>query len=150
VTEDVIHIKRILVPIDGCETSLRASRYAIHAAKYENAHVTCIYVIKVFQNTSEFIEKPSSYYDGLARPAKVWFEGILKIGSQMGMTSNNIATEIVKEYSVSGAIIQYALNHKADLIVIGTRGKTGLKRLLLGSTVESVVRHAHCGVLVVR
>jgi nucleotide-binding universal stress UspA family protein len=151
VTEEGIYIKRILVPIDGSETSLRAAKYAIHAAKYENARVTCIYVITVFQNTSEFIEKPPSYYDELARPAKLWFEAILKIGIQMGIASNNIATEIVKEYSsVSVAIIQYALKNKADLIVIGTRGKAGLKRLLLGSTVESVVRHAHCAVLVVR
>lgn len=150
-TEEGIYVKRILVPIDGSETSLRAAKYAIHAAKCENAHVTCIYVITVFQNTSEFIEKPPSYYDELARPAKIWFESVLKIGSQMGIESNNIATDIVKEYSsVSGAIIQYALNHEADLIVIGTRGKTGFKRLLLGSTVENVVRHAHCPVLVVR
>jgi nucleotide-binding universal stress UspA family protein len=52
--------------------------------------------------------------------------------------------------SVIGAIIDYAANKDIDLIVIGTRGRTGLKRLLMGSVANAVVQHAHCSVLLVR
>ena len=52
--------------------------------------------------------------------------------------------------SVTGAIIDYAANKDIDLIVIGTRGRTGLKRFLLGSVANAVVQHAHCPVLLVR
>jgi nucleotide-binding universal stress UspA family protein len=47
-------------------------------------------------------------------------------------------------------IIDFAANWGADLVVMGSRGYKGLTRLLLGSVAESVVRHAHCSVLVIR
>ncbi len=52
--------------------------------------------------------------------------------------------------SVAESIISYAGEQKADLIVIGTRGRSGLKRLVLGSVASGVVAHASCPVLVVR
>jgi nucleotide-binding universal stress UspA family protein len=52
--------------------------------------------------------------------------------------------------SVPDAIIQFAEENSVDLIVIGTKGKTAIKRFLLGSVTESVVHHAHCPVLVIR
>jgi nucleotide-binding universal stress UspA family protein len=52
--------------------------------------------------------------------------------------------------SVAKSIISYASEQKADLIVIGTRGKSGLKRLVPGSVASAVVEHAGCPVLVVR
>jgi nucleotide-binding universal stress UspA family protein len=52
--------------------------------------------------------------------------------------------------SVIGSIIDYATNENVDLIVIGTKGRTGLKRYFLGSVANGVVQHAHCPVLLVR
>jgi nucleotide-binding universal stress UspA family protein len=52
--------------------------------------------------------------------------------------------------SAAESIISYATEQKADLIVIGTRGRSGLERLVLGSTASGVVSHATCPVLVVR
>ena len=52
--------------------------------------------------------------------------------------------------SVIGSIIDYATSRDVDLIVIGTRGRTGLKRFLMGSVAYGVVQHAHCPVLLVR
>lgn len=48
------------------------------------------------------------------------------------------------------AIVKFAAKMNADLIVLGTQGRTGLPRTLIGSVAERVVRHAHCPVLVVR
>jgi nucleotide-binding universal stress UspA family protein len=52
--------------------------------------------------------------------------------------------------SIIGSIIDYATDKDIDLIVIGTRGRTGLKRFLTGSVANGVVQHAHCSVLLVR
>lgn len=52
--------------------------------------------------------------------------------------------------SITGAIIDYASDKSIDLVIIGTKGRTGLKRLLLGSVAQGVVQHAHCPVLLVR
>ena len=52
--------------------------------------------------------------------------------------------------SIIELIVDYAANKDTDLIVIGTRGRTGLKRLIIGSVASGVVQHAHCPVLLVR
>ncbi|MGC2683986.1 MAG: universal stress protein, partial [Candidatus Nitrosopolaris sp.] len=52
--------------------------------------------------------------------------------------------------SVIGSIIDYATVRDIDLIVIGTRGRTGLKRFFMGSVANGVVQHAHCSVYLVR
>jgi nucleotide-binding universal stress UspA family protein len=52
--------------------------------------------------------------------------------------------------SVIGSIIDYAVTKEIDLIVIGTRGRTGLKRFFMGSVANGVVQHAHSPVLLVR
>jgi nucleotide-binding universal stress UspA family protein len=52
--------------------------------------------------------------------------------------------------SVSESILNYSANEDIDLIVIGTKGRTGLKRFLIGSVANAVIQHAHCPVLLVR
>jgi len=57
---------------------------------------------------------------------------------------------VVSPISITGSIVQYAERENIDLIVVGTRRRSGFKRLLLGSTASGVVTHAHCPVMVVR
>ncbi len=61
-----------------------------------------------------------------------------------------MAGTILDVPSAADSIVNYADSRKADLIVIGTEGRTGLKRLLLGSVASAVVTHANCPVLVTR
>ena len=151
VSEEEITIKKILVPIDGSDASLKAAKYAIKAAKCDKAQIICMYVVAIPENTSEFVGKPQSYYDELKKSTRPWFEEIKEAGKKMGVGDEDITTDIVTDFSsIPQAIIRYASNKNADLIVIGTTGKTGLKRILIGSVAESVVRHAHSPVLVVR
>jgi len=149
--EEEINIKKILVPIDGSDTSLKAAKYAIKAAKCEKAQIICIHVIAISENTSEFEDKPQTYYDELRKSTRPWFEVIKEAGKKMGVSDDNITTDILTNFSsIPEAIVRYASDKNADLIVMGTKGRTGLKRLLMGSVAESVVRHAHSPVLVVR
>jgi nucleotide-binding universal stress UspA family protein len=154
-SEEEINIKKILVPIDGSDASLKAAKYAIKAAMCEKAQITCIHVIPAPENISEFEGKPfyslQAYYDELGKYAKPWFEKIIETGKKMGLSEDNIITDIVADVSpVADAIINYAANNNTDIIVMGSKGKTGLKRFLIGSVAEGVVRHAHCPVVVVR
>jgi nucleotide-binding universal stress UspA family protein len=61
-----------------------------------------------------------------------------------------IKTEIISSKDISGGILDFAEENNIDLIVIGTRGRSGFKRLLLGSVASQVVTYAHCPVLVVK
>ena len=57
---------------------------------------------------------------------------------------------IISASSIVGEIIEFADKEKVDLIILGTRGRTGFKKLLLGSVAEGVVTHSSCPVMVVR
>lgn len=61
-----------------------------------------------------------------------------------------IKSEIISSTNIAEAIVDYAEEKNFKLIVIGTRGKSGFKKLLLGSVASSVITYAHCPVLVVK
>jgi nucleotide-binding universal stress UspA family protein len=68
-------------------------------------------------------------------------------------TENKVSVEtdvLIKYTSVVKEIVEYAENKKVDMIVIGSRGMTGLKKLLLGSVANGVITYSHCPVLVVK
>jgi nucleotide-binding universal stress UspA family protein len=77
-----------------------------------------------------------------------FLDEILKIAEE---SSVEVKTQIIEESeSVIQAILEYAENERADLIIVGTRGNSKFKKLLLGSITEGVVTYAHCPVLVVK
>jgi nucleotide-binding universal stress UspA family protein len=154
-SEGEINIENILVPVDGSELSVKSAKYAIKVAKCENARVICVHVIPAPEDISQFEGKPfyslQAYYDVLGKSAKPWFGKIKEMAKAMGFSDNSISTDIVANVSsTADAILNYASTTNINLIVMGTKGRTGLKRFLIGSVADSVVRHAHCPVLVVR
>lgn len=145
-----IPLTKIVVPLDGSEPSLNAAKYAIKLAKIADAEI--FFVHSVVNPT--YLEDPTAgilvkgYIDEAARQAKAWFTDVGSIASQIGVKHNSEA--IFGVASASDSIVNYAESKKADLIVIGTKGRTGIKRIVLGSVAERVVNHANCPVLVVR
>src|SRR4029078_2394944 len=84
--------------------------------------------------------------------AQQWFDKI-KEKIDEGNTNNLIQLQtevVVTGTSIVSAIVQYAKNKEVDLIVIGTRGRSGLKKLLLGSVASGVITYAECAVMVVK
>jgi nucleotide-binding universal stress UspA family protein len=78
-----------------------------------------------------------------------WFDSVRNMAKDEGIF--DIKTEIFFDAkSIIESIIEYATQKNIDLIVIGTRGRTGLKRFIMGSVANGVVQHAHCAVLLVR
>jgi len=77
-----------------------------------------------------------------------WFNNILEKAKKSDV---NIQTDIiVATKSVSSEIVDYANKFNADLIIVGTRGRSGLKRMLLGSVASEVVKYADCPVLIIK
>lgn len=67
------------------------------------------------------------------------------------LVKSGVRTELfLRNGPATDIIVAFAVARKADLIIMGSRGRTGLRRLLIGSVAERVVRHASCPVLVVR
>ncbi len=78
-----------------------------------------------------------------------WFS---RMRSELSTESSvNFHTKIIlSPMKVSSSIVNYAENTSVDLVVVGTRGRSGFKRLLLGSVASDIITYAHCPVLVVK
>ena len=155
---------KILVAIDGSQPSMDAVDYAIAIAQRNEAELTALYVVSsptTFDYTSDTpedqipeIAKDIVHY--AKKESQPWFNEITekvraKAGNEIISSVIQLKTQmIVSPISVTGSIVHYAERENIDLIVVGTRGRSGFKRLLLGSTASGIVTHAHCPVMVVR
>lgn len=147
---DEISLKRILVALDGSDSSFRAANFAIRIAKQENAEIIFMHAVV----NPPYVEYKGAglvivhYLEEAKRHAQMWYKSVGDMASRQGIKFS--ADTILDVASVADSIVNYADSKKADLIVIGTKGRTGLKRFLLGSVATGVVAHAKCSVLVVR
>lgn len=151
---------RILAAIDGSNTSMHAADYAISIAIKNNSELLVLYVIDVYKYSrlsSSIILAPtfgSEKYLEEKNEAEKLINKIkekFKLKTKDNTKSKELQTEIVEGIkSVSNTIIEYAESEKVGLIIVGSRGRTGLKRLLLGSVSSAIIKNAHCAVLVIR
>jgi nucleotide-binding universal stress UspA family protein len=137
---------KILVAIDSSDASLDAAEYATTISKKYNAELYALHVIHADvdlygpHETSEFTRNMRNEGEKYLNKVKV----------KANEKDIHIKTEIISSKDVSGGIRDYAEENNIDLIVIGTRGRSGFKKLLLGSVASQVVTYAHCPVLVVK
>lgn len=141
---------KILVAIDGSEMSMKAAEYGITMAKKDNANLVAVSVI--YTPASTFTYTKQAWFDEFLKKANVeaaeWFNKIKKNAAENGV---QITTKTVEElYSIPAAIVKYAENENADLIIMGSTGKTGFKRLLLGSVANDVVTHSPIPVMIIK
>jgi nucleotide-binding universal stress UspA family protein len=145
-----VQIKKILIPIDGSEYSFNAARCAIKIAKNENAKLYCIHVISNipygYESSPYAIDR---YFKDLEQKVQSWFDKVREVAESEGISELKTET-FTGVKSIIGSIIDYATTKNIDLIVIGTRGRTRLKRFIMGSVANGVIQHAHCSVYLVR
>jgi nucleotide-binding universal stress UspA family protein len=145
------------VAIDGSEPSFDAADYAVSIAELYNSQLTALYVVSARVN-NDFdsdmpVDKMPDQIQKIMNEAKIesepWFDRIRRAIDNESLI--NFRTKIVlSSTKVSEVIVNFSENAKVDLIVIGTRGRSGFKRLLLGSVASDSVTYAHCPVLVVK
>ena len=148
---------KILVAIDGSEESIKAAECAIEIAKKDNAQLIAFTVLDLSKPrhlSSMFIAAPTyglREFKEERKEAEQWIDKVSKLAQQKDNNNNiKFKSQIEESVSVQGAIVNYAENENIDLIVIGTRGRSGFKKMLLGSVAIGVVTYATCPVLVVK
>jgi nucleotide-binding universal stress UspA family protein len=146
-----MEIKSILLPTDFSECANYALSYATSMARKFNASLVCVHVVEPMM--------PAVGYTGLTDPLP-----LADISEQLEESASRelpkiagcdecsglIVDEVIAHGDAATEIVRVAQERGVDLIVIASHGRTGLGRILFGSTAESIVRHAPCPVLVVK
>jgi len=147
--------QRVLAPVDGSDNATRALRAAIVISKSYSAKLFIMTVTPRGENLDIGMDLPGhtsavqNYYDEMDRRSGRLLDDSVDFARKEGLT--NVQTEAIPEFqSITKQILEFSLNKKIDLIVMGTRGLGGFRRLLLGSVSSAVVTHAGCNVLVIR
>jgi nucleotide-binding universal stress UspA family protein len=134
----VIH--KILVAVDGSETSSRAAENAIDLAERYGADLIALYIVPPNIKSNEIFDLAKENGQKIVDEVK----------QEASAKKLNVQTEVLLDIgSVTKGIVEYAEKNNANLIVLGTRGISGIKRMLLGSTASGVVTYSHCPVIVV-
>jgi nucleotide-binding universal stress UspA family protein len=139
--------KQILCPIDFSENSFRALEYA---ARFATLSQGTLFLVHIVDNPlADFYDPGRATFRAELDHAMQKAEGMLKEAADQfapGLTHHLI----VKHGDPYSQIIDLAASQKVDLIVMSTHGRTGPKRLLIGSVAEKIVRTAPCPVFTVR
>ncbi len=141
-------IKKILCPTDFSDTSEKAFEYAIFLATAHKAELVLLHVVDHLQGFDHYeilALTPMEIAQKLEKRAEEHLDDL------MNRAKDSVAVEkAVRNGKTSVEICEAAREAQADVIVIGSHGRTGLSHVLIGSVAETVVRHADCPVLVVR
>ncbi len=149
-TGEEFKIRRVLVAVDGSENSLKAVKVAAGIAKSREAELTVLHVLTlpVAAYYGDVPVQINKIEDEMRPQSEKYVSDAVSLAERNGVRAGTKIIERI-ESPVKG-ITDYASENDIDLIVVGTRGMGGFKRLLLGSVAAGVVHYAHCSVLVVR
>lgn len=146
--------KHLVACVDLSENSARAISHALQIAAQDGATLDCLHV---YQSALAM----SLDYGGLAAPIastmdeqglQMWQAELDKFVEPLQASEPGVTvTRLVKErVNIREAILDHVTETHADMVVLGTRGKSGLRELLIGTTAEKIVAHATCSILAVK
>lgn len=141
--------KRIIIPVDGSECSLRAADVAGSLARELGSQCIVCVAVDVVAAAGYAAAAPDlveAWLKTLRDNARSVLE---ETAARLRAAGTDIKTAVA-DGNASDAILQFAKEHGGDLIVMGSHGRSGLRRLFLGSVAETVVRSATIPVLIVR
>ena len=153
-------ISRILVAIDGSHSSIKAAKHGVELAKKYSAELFALTII----NTQPWFYSSTLYgwassdtmekvHESDILRAQAWLDRIKReeTAKNFGIRSQTKILLIpYTQSSTAGAIIKHVEENHIELIVIGTRGYSGIKKMLLGSVALAVLTYSQCPVLVIK
>lgn len=149
--------RKILIAIDGSTSSRKAADYGIEIAKKEGQNNTQLIGLTVLDMSrprsllSSFIAAPTYGLKELEEERKAAQQWLDEIRQKAEHKELSFKADIVEGLmSVGDAIINHAKSEKVDLIIVGTKGRSGFSEVLLGSVASKVVTYALCPVLVIK
>jgi nucleotide-binding universal stress UspA family protein len=143
-------IKKILIPVVKSEYNDKIISYAVILAKGSGASITAIHVLdKTAQGDlgDIFPMKVEEYENATSKRAEELLTEVQQVIEKQGVKTS---IEVIGAKSIPKGIIDYARESGIDVIVIGTKGLTGVEKFLLGSVASAVIDHAHCPVFAIR
>jgi nucleotide-binding universal stress UspA family protein len=148
---------KILIPVDGSINSMKAIDYAVDLADKYKSELLALHVLYsqsgfAFHKETVAGTITSSSLNDLNLEAKQeaekWFEEINKRAAERNV---QIKTEVVfTVISIVEGILTYAEKENINLIIIGSKGKSGWKKLIVGSVASGISTYAHCPILIVK
>jgi nucleotide-binding universal stress UspA family protein len=141
------NIKKILIPTDGSDYSIRAAEYGLSIAKMLGAEVMVVYVLDtiVLDQIAKVTERENVDRE-LKQDGQRYINYVLTLAEKQGIKA---ASLLVKGKPFE-QILYIAKSLSMDLIVMGTYGRRGAERILVGSVAERVIEYATCPVMVVK
>ncbi|MFO7890945.1 MAG: universal stress protein [bacterium] len=141
--------KHILVPVDFSDFSDKAAEYALFLAEQFCARVTLLHVMILFKTDvkeKEHLESYEEFVQGIEEEYVKQLKENCENGKKRGVKVDSILKRGISE---ADAILDHSINGDYDLIVMGTHGRTGIKRWMAGSVTEKVVHHSPLPVVTV-
>jgi nucleotide-binding universal stress UspA family protein len=137
--------QHILVPHDFSETAEHALSYALDLAERLGARVTIVHAYDDPYAAAESLQFSAEMLRVIERAARTALDGVVTRARRSGIAIEGVLRQGTAWREIGTA----AVSSKADLIVMGTHGRRGVSRALLGSVAEKVIRTAPCPVLTV-
>jgi nucleotide-binding universal stress UspA family protein len=149
----VVNFKKIMIATDGSDCSRLATDKGIELARLSGGMVYAVHVV----STAYLSPMDGDYFMGMNPYWESIHEALIKQGQQvvdyiksLGEMKGINVESVLLEGNPSDELIRYAEEEKMDVVIMGTLGRTGLDRLLLGSVAGNLVRHSKVPVMVVR
>lgn len=142
-----LHIQEILVPTDFSEHSDRALKHALLVAEQFGAGITLLHVVEPPVGFPDLPDLGAIPPDVFRIPVE---QSMARLCTREQLRAPRLRQTMILRGNPAEKIIEAAVEQHSDLLVLATHGRTGLARILLGSTAEKIIRHAPCPVLVIR
>ena len=139
--------RRILVATDFAESAERALNCAVQLARRHSAELILLHV---YMDLPTYPEITAGQVEAIYEEQRRWIEDALERRARAARGEGLLARAVLKTGPAASTIAETAADEHVDLIVVGTHGRSGLDRLIVGSVAERVVRLASCPVLVVK
>ena len=139
----------ILVPFDLSNQSIRAFKTALDLAKKYNSKITLLTCLEGDAWHHMFYDSRADN-ELIKKQKKATLSQIAKLENSANKANITIKSQILKSISVVKDITTYVKSHKIDLIIMGSHGRTGVDKLILGSVANGVTQKASCPVLIVK
>lgn len=145
-----MNYQHILVPVDGSEYSSRAVQHAVELAKIFNSTITIVQVLTLDPLIATEYIKTGKSNEVLDRARNYILDNLNKLAQNYQQDNLNLHTQLLEDFSIVQGITQAAKDLNADLVVMGSHGRTGLSKFLLGSVAQRALLELPLPVLIVR
>ena len=142
--------QNILVPVDGSETAYAAVAKAAEFAKAFGSKITVVQVLALDPYIAAEYISASQTNDLIERARNAIVDSLAAAKTKFNEQGLEVETKLLEGQVIHREIVRAAEDSHADLIIIGSHGRTGLKKLFLGSVAQSVLGESHIPVLIVR